>query len=111
MADVVDMHNTADLHIQPRRVVVVGGGIGALELVLTLRELADAQLPITVIAPDSRFALPPLTVAEPFAAGHADVGSLPEIMRSEGASFRQATVTAVDSDRRVVSCDDGTEVP
>ena len=59
MADLSIMHT--DLHIQPRQVVIVGGGIGALELVLTLRELADAQLPITVIAPDDRFSLPPLT--------------------------------------------------
>jgi sulfide:quinone oxidoreductase len=101
---------STDFHIQPRRVVIAGGGIAALELVLTLRELADAQLPITVIAPDERFTLPPLTVTAPFAAGHSDVGSLAEVMRAEGVTVRRAAVTAVDHDRRVVQCSDGEEV-
>lgn len=97
--------------IEPRRVVIAGGGIGALELVLTLRELADAQLQLTVIAPTDRFSLPPLTVVEPFAMGRADVGPLDEIMREQGAAVRRAAVTEVDPDRRVVACSDGEEVP
>ena len=99
-----------DLHIQPRHVVIAGGGIAALELVLTLRELADAQLQITVIAPDDRFRLPPLTVTQPFAAGRPDVGSLEEVMGAEGVSVHLASVTEVDSDRRVIGCSDGNEI-
>ena len=102
---------STDFHIQPRRVVIAGGGIAALELVLTLRELADAQLALTVIAPDDRFTLPPLTVTQPFAAGSPDLGSLREVMEAEGVAVHIAAVTDVDADRRMVRCADGEEIP
>ena len=99
------------MDLRPRRVVIAGGGIGALEAVLALRSLSDGQLAITVVAPNKHLTLPPLTVAEPFAAGHADIGRLADILREEGATLHQAAVVGVDPDRRVVACSDGDDEP
>ncbi|HVW18231.1 MAG TPA: FAD-dependent oxidoreductase [Solirubrobacteraceae bacterium] len=96
---------------QPLRVVVAGGGIGAIETVLALRALAQERVEIVVVAPNDRLVLPPLTVAEPFAAGLADAGSLREALAEQGADLRPATIDAVDADARTVACSDRETLP
>lgn len=93
------------------RVVIAGGGVGAMEALLALRNLAGDRVAITVIAPDDRFTIRALTVAEPFAAGRSDVGAFPELVRAQGAEVRRTTVTSVDHDARIVTCADGESVP
>jgi sulfide:quinone oxidoreductase len=97
--------------INPRHVVVAGGGVGALEVLLALRDLGEGAFDVTLVAPDDRFSLRALTVAEPFAAGHSDVGSLPEIAAELGATLHRAMVTEVDADARQVTCSDGATLP
>ena len=53
------------------RVIIVGGGVAALEAALALRELAPEQTDVTVIALNPEFVYRPLTVTEPFAFGRA----------------------------------------
>ncbi|MDX6664267.1 MAG: sulfide:quinone oxidoreductase [Solirubrobacteraceae bacterium] len=97
--------------VQPRDVVIVGGGVGAVEALLALTDLGDHALRITVVAPNDRFALRALTVAEPFAAGHhADVASLADVVREHGAALVTSLVTAVDGERRTVTCANGQEL-
>src|SRR4051794_12851602 len=96
--------------IDPRHVVIVGGGVGAVEALLALRDLGDGALRLTVIAPDDRFVLKALTTAEPFAVGRADAGSFGEIAAELGAELHHAAVTAIDTERKVVSCSDETQV-
>jgi sulfide:quinone oxidoreductase len=97
--------------IEPRSIVIVGGGVGAVEALLALTDLGDHRFTITVVAPNDRFVLPALSVAEPFAAGHhADVASLADIVREHAATLVRATVTAVDTARRSVTCSNGTEL-
>jgi sulfide:quinone oxidoreductase len=92
-------------------VVIAGGGVGAMEALLALTDLGDRQFRITVIAPNDRFSLPALSVAQPFAAGHhADVASLEEVVREHGASLVQSIVTEVDSDNMTVKCTDGEQL-
>jgi sulfide:quinone oxidoreductase len=50
----------------PPRVLVVGGGVGALEAVLALRANAGMRVEIELIAPDPELRYPPLDVVEPF---------------------------------------------
>jgi len=50
----------------PPRVLVVGGGVGALEAVLALRADAGMRVEIELIAPDPELRYPPLDVVEPF---------------------------------------------
>ncbi len=97
--------------IQPRQIVIVGGGVGAVEALLALTDLGDHAFRITVVAPDERFVLRALSVAEPFAAGHhADVASLGEIVSEHGATLVEAVVTRVDAERLTVRCSDGEEL-
>jgi sulfide:quinone oxidoreductase len=90
-------------------VVVVGGGIAALELTLALRELAGDRVHITVVAPDPECHLRPLLVAEPLGAHAPRRPSLHEMAADVGFSFRQNGVIAVDApERRVLLRGGGT---
>jgi sulfide:quinone oxidoreductase len=96
---------------QPRRVVVVGGGIAALEVVLALRDLAADRLEVCLVAPDVHFTLRPMAVARPFSRG--SVGRLPldRFMTEQGGRLKTATVVSVDAAARTVVCDDGRSEP
>jgi len=50
----------------PPRVLVVGGGVGALETVLALRADAGMRVELELIAPHPDLRYPPLDVVEPF---------------------------------------------
>jgi sulfide:quinone oxidoreductase len=50
----------------PPRVLVLGGGVAALETVLALRADAGMRVEIELIAPDPELRYPPLDVVEPF---------------------------------------------
>ena len=90
-------------------VVVVGGGIAALELTLALRELAGERVHVTVVAPESEFLLRPMLVAEPLGATVPYRRLLREIADDVGFTFRQAGVSEVDpSERRVLLRGGGT---
>ena len=54
------------------RVVIAGGGVAALETLIALRDLAGDRVDITLVAPEESFVYRPMTVAVPFAAGHAN---------------------------------------
>ena len=97
--------------IKPLRVVIAGGGIAGIEALLALHDLGEAQLRLTLIAPDPDFVLKPLAVAEPFAAGHRQRVPLAEITDSLGAELRRDTVTGIHDERRVVLCESGADVP
>ena len=97
--------------IEPRRIVIAGGGVGAVEALLALTDLGEGQFDITVIAPNDRFELRALAVAEPFAAGHhADVAALADVVAERGASLVRSVVTEVDGERQTVKCTDGEQL-
>jgi sulfide:quinone oxidoreductase len=50
-------------------VVVIGGGVAALEAVLALRALAGTRPAITMLAPEQEFSPPAVSVATPFGFG------------------------------------------
>jgi sulfide:quinone oxidoreductase len=84
-------------------VVIVGGGIAALELVLALRELAGDRVRITVIAPERDFVPRPLLVAEPLGDIVARRRPLREIAEEGGFELVSAAVAAVEPEHgRVV---------
>ncbi|CAB4904075.1 unannotated protein [freshwater metagenome] len=92
-------------------VVVVGGGIAALELVLALHDLAPGRVRVTMIAPEPEFVLRPLDVARPFTRGHADRLDLAGFMGEHDGRFRRTAVTGVDAERRTVRCSTGADEP
>lgn len=96
--------------IVPRRVVVVGGGIAALEALLALSDLGDGRLDLTLVAPNESFVLSPMTVAVPFSAGHATEVPLADVCARFDADLHQASVVQVDPESRSVRCADGVEI-
>lgn len=97
--------------ITPRRVVIVGGGIAALEAVLALHTLGEAQFEITVIAPEPEFTLRPLSVATPFSRGRSGALPLAAFMAEHGGRFRRAAVLGIDTEARAVRCVTGPDEP
>src|SRR5712692_3205779 len=55
----------------PRRVVIAGGGVAALEAMLALRARAGSRASATIVAPDPDFVYRPLSTGEPFALAEA----------------------------------------
>jgi len=92
------------------RVVVVGGGVGALELVLAIHKLAEDRIHATMIAPESHFSYRPASVAVPFDRGEVFEFPLAEVAATAGAELLETTAEAVDTDRRAVSTRDGRRV-
>jgi sulfide:quinone oxidoreductase len=84
-------------------VVIVGGGVAALEALMALRALADERVHITLVAPDSDFVYRPMAVAEPFGLGAPRRYPLRQVAADFGAHLVRAAVVAVDAgERRVV---------
>ena len=84
------------------KVVIVGGGVAALEGALALQALAPEAVAVELVAPERDFTYRPMLVAEPF--GHGSVRTFPlrRLAEAAGASFRQAVVTGVDAEERAV---------
>jgi sulfide:quinone oxidoreductase len=92
------------------KVVIVGGGVAALEAALALQELAPGLVEVELVAPERNFAYRPLLVAEPFGAGEVRTFPLRRLAEAAGTTFVEATVTGVDSDRHVVGTATGEEL-
>jgi NADH dehydrogenase FAD-containing subunit len=45
--------------------LIVGGGVGALEAMLALRDLAEERVEVTLLCPQSEFRYRPTSVAVP----------------------------------------------
>jgi sulfide:quinone oxidoreductase len=96
---------------RPVRVLIVGGGVAALEAMLALRHLAEERVSIELIAPESQFWYRPLAVAEAFGTLRVQGLDLTELARSCGASFSLGAVTAVDAGRRLARTASGRRFP
>jgi sulfide:quinone oxidoreductase len=94
----------------PGHVVIVGGGVAALEALLALRALAGDRVDLTLVSEHDWFVDRPVTVAEPFGLATAARHSVPDLAAERGARFVGATIVAVDADAHHVSCADGTEL-
>jgi sulfide:quinone oxidoreductase len=87
----------------PAEVVIVGGGVAALEALMALRAHAGDALGITLVASQPEFVYRPMMVAEPFDAGSVRRYPLRQIGSDFGARVLQGAVTSVDArERRVV---------
>lgn len=96
--------------VQPLQVVVVGGGIAALEAVLALHDLSGARLEVTLIAPEPDFVLRPMAVVAPFSRGRVDQLALEQVMREHGGQFLRNAVKRVDTDACALTLVTGEEV-
>lgn len=83
------------------RVLIVGGGVAALETALALAQLAPERVATTVIAPNADFVYRPLAVREPFAYPPAARYPLASIVRDAGAELLVDELAWVHPERRV----------
>ena len=91
----------------PTKVLIVGGGVAALEALIALRNLAEERVSIELVTPKADFAYRPLAVAEPFGLGEVKRYDIVEIARAHGAALHLAGVDSVDTAAREVATWDG----
>lgn len=97
--------------LQRRHVVIVGGGVAAVETLLALRELAGHRTEVTMLSPDLEFLYRPVTVGEPFERAEARSYSLSEIAGYEqGARLLWDSLEAVDADDQVIVTGSGDRI-
>jgi sulfide:quinone oxidoreductase len=80
----------------PVRVIVVGGGVAALETCLALRALAGDRVHMTLVAPNRYFRHRPVSVRDPLAVNGLVRVPLARLARAAGADLRHDRVTTVD---------------
>jgi sulfide:quinone oxidoreductase len=101
------MSQPTDERSQPLRVVVAGGGIAAAEVLLALRDLAGDRVSLTLVSPSDELVLPALSVAEPFALGHAQRYALADLLTRVGGDLVAGSLAAVDAPQREIHLTDG----
>ncbi len=93
------------------RVLIVGGGVGALEAALALRDLAGDKVRVEICTSRDDFVYRPFAVGEPYGASRVLRYDLEQLAERCGAELRRENVTAVDTARRCATTHDGQEVP
>lgn len=85
---------------RPKKVLIAGGGVAALEAALALRALAEL-VSVELLGPEPHFWYRPLSVAEPFGLGEAQRFELGELALAVGATFTPGTLLGVDAAEHV----------
>ena len=93
------------------KVLIVGGGVAALEGALALQALGPEAFDVELVAPENDFTYRPLLVAEPFGHGTVRTFPLQRLAEDAGASCRQAIATGVDTDQRLLRTAAGDLLP
>ena len=97
--------------MSPRRLVVAGGGVAAVEALLALRELAPDAMSITLLAPDRTFQPPPDTVAEATGGPPAPRFDLARIADDLGVELVEDALEGVDARELHAATRGGRELP
>ena len=93
------------------KVLIVGGGVAALEGALALQALGPEAFDVELVAPEHDFTYRPLLVAEPFGHGSVRTFPLQRLAADAGASYRQAIATGLDSEQRLLRTASGDLLP
>lgn len=93
------------------RVLVVGGGVAALEAVLSLHEIAGGRLELTLLSARPHFEYGPLSVAEPFGLGRAHRFELSELLGDRDVEVVVDALRSVDVGGRNVATEAGLTLP
>jgi sulfide:quinone oxidoreductase len=95
----------------PVKVVVAGGGVGALETVLALRALAGDRVGLELVAPEAEFVHRPIAVAEPFEVATPERLPLARLYATHGVHHRRDHLVGVDAADRHVRLAGGDRIP
>lgn len=85
------------------RVLIAGSGIAGLELAMALRDLAGHRAAITLVSPETHFALRPLAVREPFGGPGIERHELAPLLERIDAAHVRGTLARVDPRARQVT--------
>src|SRR5687767_4147785 len=94
----------------PKHVVIVGGGIAALETLMALHAHAEQRVRVTIVAPEDEFTLEPLRTAVPFSVDHVRRHPLGMVAAEFGAELVTDGVVEVDPERHTLTCVSGATV-
>lgn len=92
------------------RIVIAGGGVGALESVLALQATCAERVEIELIAPAAEYVHRPLAVAEAFTGEAPQRYDLQAFADSRGIAVRRDTVASVDTMAQTVTTGAGETV-
>jgi sulfide:quinone oxidoreductase len=93
------------------KVLIAGGGVGALEAALALRDLAGEQARVEICAGRGDFVYRPFAVGEPYGASRVLRYDLADLAERCGAELRLDNVASVDPALRCATTHDGEEIP
>ena len=97
--------------LTPLKVLIVGGGVAALEAALALGEFGASSVEITILAPEHEFVYRPMSVGEPFGYQTARRYSLDRIASDIGAELISDRFKWLDPVTRVVHTEAGEQLP
>jgi sulfide:quinone oxidoreductase len=92
------------------RVVVLGGGVAAVETTLALAQLAPELTEVTVVAPNAELVYRPMTVREPFSYSEAKRYPLARLAQDAGAALLEGEMSWIDSPARTVHTKSGSTI-
>jgi sulfide:quinone oxidoreductase len=98
---------THEPHSDKLRVIIVGGGVAALESALALSHLASELTDVTILAPNHEFVYRPMVVREPFAYGAASRYPLQRIASDTGATLLKEQLAWIDPGKQTVHTETG----
>ncbi|HEX2706584.1 MAG TPA: FAD-dependent oxidoreductase [Solirubrobacterales bacterium] len=93
------------------RVLIVGGGVAAVEVMLALRDLAGERVEVQVCAPRRDFVYRPFAVGEPYGASQILRFDLGRLAERSGASFDLQSISSVEADAWQAITHDGVPIP
>jgi sulfide:quinone oxidoreductase len=93
------------------KVLIVGGGVGALEAAVALQDLAGNKAQVEICAGRGDFVYRPFAVGEPYGASRVLRYDLAHLAELCGAEFRLENVDSVDPALRRATTRDGVEIP
>lgn len=96
---------------EPAKVLIVGGGVGALEAGIALSDLAGEKARVEICAGRGDFVYRPFAVGEPYGASRVLRYDLEQLADRCGAEFRLENIAAIDPALRCATGHDGAEIP
>lgn len=91
-------------------VVIVGGGVAALEGLLRLHRLAGDRISVTLLAPEEQFTYRALSVKEPFSLGSPKQHPVAEIVRDTNAAWLRDSLSSVEPSKGIAHTTGGKTV-
>jgi sulfide:quinone oxidoreductase len=93
------------------RVLIAGGGVGALETAIALHRLAGDRAQVEICAARGDFVYRPFAIGEPYGASRVLRYDLRRLAARCEAEYRPENVASVDTALRRARTHDGTEIP